>query len=178
MSSSPQVEDARRVGVVLRWAIKDLKIYANSLIIKGTRIPGKAIIVHYQSGMSSEDILEGYPSITPSQLLNALSYYHDHKEKTETINPPCWQHPKIDPGVSAPGVYKIEQFKEAIPDEVRSWETDPEKRYQFDELIREIKRECYHFMAFSLTEERGLRARAAVPVSLASALSWIMRLIF
>ena len=41
----------------------------------------KAVIIHYQSGMSIEDILEGYPSLTPAQLFDALSYYHDHKEE-------------------------------------------------------------------------------------------------
>ena len=62
---------------------KNPKIYAGSPIIKGTRIPVKAIVVHYQSGMSIEDILEGYPSITPAQLFDALSYYHDYNEEIE-----------------------------------------------------------------------------------------------
>ena len=48
--------------------IKEEKIYGGSPIIKGTRIPVKAIVIHYQSGMSLEDILEGYPSINPAQL--------------------------------------------------------------------------------------------------------------
>ncbi len=33
--------------------------------------------------MSIEDILEGYPSITPAQLFDALSYYHDYNEEIE-----------------------------------------------------------------------------------------------
>ncbi len=66
-----------------KYVIKDEKIYSGSPIIKGTRIPVKAIVIHYQSGMSIEDILEGYPSINPAQLFDALSYYHDNKEEIE-----------------------------------------------------------------------------------------------
>ncbi|MEW5692402.1 MAG: DUF433 domain-containing protein [Candidatus Hydrogenedentota bacterium] len=34
-------------------------------VIKGTRIPVTIIIKHYKSGMSIEDILEGYPNLKP-----------------------------------------------------------------------------------------------------------------
>ena len=66
-----------------KYIVKDEKIYSGSPHIKGTRIPVKAIVIHYQSGMSLEDILEGYPSINPAQLFDALSYYHDNKEEIE-----------------------------------------------------------------------------------------------
>ena len=33
--------------------------------------------------MSIEEILEGYPSITPAQLFDALSYYFDNKEEID-----------------------------------------------------------------------------------------------
>jgi RNA polymerase sigma-70 factor (ECF subfamily) len=49
---------------------------------------------------------------------------------------------------------KIEQFKNDIPDEVTGWERDPEKRYLYEELLREIRRECCHFMTFRLTDEQ------------------------
>lgn len=49
-----------------KYIIKDPNIYAGSPVIKGTRIPVKAIVIHYQSGFSVEDILEGYPSINPA----------------------------------------------------------------------------------------------------------------
>jgi uncharacterized protein (DUF433 family) len=66
-----------------KYIIKNPKIYSGSPLIAGTQIPVKAIIVHYQSGMSIEDILEGYPSLNPAQLFDALSYYHDNKEEIE-----------------------------------------------------------------------------------------------
>jgi hypothetical protein len=49
---------------------------------------------------------------------------------------------------------KIEQFKHDIPQEVEYWENDPETRYLYDELLRRIQRECYHFMTFRLTDEQ------------------------
>jgi uncharacterized protein (DUF433 family) len=66
-----------------KYIIKDPNIYAGSPVIKGTRIPVKAIVIHYQSGFSVEDILEGFPSINPAQLFDALSYYHDNKAEIE-----------------------------------------------------------------------------------------------
>ena len=48
----------------------------------------------------------------------------------------------------------IEQFRDDIPDEVRQWTTDPEKRCLYDELLREIRKECYRFMTFRLTDDQ------------------------
>lgn len=52
-------------------------------VIKNTRIPLASIVNHYRSGMSVEEILEGYPSLTPAQLFDALSYYFDNKEEID-----------------------------------------------------------------------------------------------
>ena len=66
-----------------KYIIKNPEQYSGSPIIEGTQIPVKAIIIHYQGGMSLEDILDGYPLLTPAQLFDALSYYHDNKEEIE-----------------------------------------------------------------------------------------------
>jgi len=62
---------------------KDPAKYEGKAVIKGTRIPAASIINHYRSGMSVEEILEGYPSLSPAQLFDALSYYFDHKEEID-----------------------------------------------------------------------------------------------
>jgi len=62
---------------------KDPAVYDGKAVIKGTRIPVASIVNHYRSGMSIEEILEGYPSVTPAQLFDALSYYFDNKEEVE-----------------------------------------------------------------------------------------------
>ena len=59
---------------------KEVNKYEGKAVIKGTRIPVASIVNHYRSGMSIEEILEGYPNITPAQLFDALSYYFDNKE--------------------------------------------------------------------------------------------------
>jgi uncharacterized protein (DUF433 family) len=57
--------------------------YEGKAVIKGTRIPVASIVNHYRFGMSIEEILEGYPSLTPAQLFDALSYYFDNKEEID-----------------------------------------------------------------------------------------------
>ena len=52
-------------------------------IIEGTRILVKAIVGYYKMGLSVEEILEGLPQLTPAQVYEALSYYHDHKVDIE-----------------------------------------------------------------------------------------------
>jgi RNA polymerase sigma-70 factor (ECF subfamily) len=48
----------------------------------------------------------------------------------------------------------ILQFKDDIPEDVKKWESDPETRYIYDELLSEVQRACYHFITFRLTDEQ------------------------
>ena len=48
----------------------------------------------------------------------------------------------------------IAQFRDDVPAEVKRWEYDPEERYLYDELLREVQRACYHFITFRLTDEQ------------------------
>jgi uncharacterized protein (DUF433 family) len=52
-------------------------------IIQGTRITVKAIVGYYKLGLSTEEIIEGLPHLTPAQVYEALSYYHDHSSEIE-----------------------------------------------------------------------------------------------
>ncbi|MCK9417962.1 MAG: DUF433 domain-containing protein [Nitrospirae bacterium] len=63
---------------------KSTSTYEGKAVIKGTRIPVASIVNHYRSGMSIEEILEGYPTLTPAQLFDALSYYFDNKEEIDS----------------------------------------------------------------------------------------------
>jgi uncharacterized protein (DUF433 family) len=62
---------------------RDPSKYEGKAVLKGTRIPVASIVNHYRSGMSIEEIIEGYPSVTPAQLFDALSYYFDHKDEID-----------------------------------------------------------------------------------------------
>jgi uncharacterized protein (DUF433 family) len=37
-------------------------------------------VQNYRRGLTVEEILEEFPQLTPSQVYDALSYYHDHRE--------------------------------------------------------------------------------------------------
>ena len=62
---------------------KDPDKYEGKALVKNTRIPVASIVNHYRSGMNIEEILEGYPSLNPAQLFDALSYYFDNKEEID-----------------------------------------------------------------------------------------------
>lgn len=49
-------------------------------IIKGTRFPVSSIVQNYRRGLSVDEILRAFPSLTAAQVFDALSYYHDHQE--------------------------------------------------------------------------------------------------
>jgi len=48
----------------------------------------------------------------------------------------------------------ILQFRDDLPDDVKGWQSDPETRYIYDELITEVQKACYHFITFRLTDEQ------------------------
>jgi hypothetical protein len=47
----------------------------------------------------------------------------------------------------------ILQLRDDIPEDVRRWQENPETRYLYDELLAEVRRACYHFITFRLTDE-------------------------
>ncbi|MBL7183478.1 MAG: DUF433 domain-containing protein [Anaerolineae bacterium] len=54
-------------------------------IIKGTRVPVRAIALHYKASETLEEILEAYPHVPPAAVFDAVSYYLDHQEEIEAL---------------------------------------------------------------------------------------------
>jgi uncharacterized protein (DUF433 family)/PHD/YefM family antitoxin component YafN of YafNO toxin-antitoxin module len=54
-------------------------------IIKGTRVPVRAIVLHYKATETLEEILEAYPHVPPAAVFDAISYYLDHQEEIEAL---------------------------------------------------------------------------------------------
>ena len=54
-------------------------------IIKGTRVPVRAIVLHYKASETLEEILEAYPHLPPAGVFDAISYYLDHQEEIEAF---------------------------------------------------------------------------------------------
>lgn len=77
----------------MRLAVKKSKIHpyisskkgvcSGRSIIEGTRIPVWSIIRWYKTGMTIEEILKGFPHLTPSQVYDAFSYYYDNQKEIE-----------------------------------------------------------------------------------------------
>jgi len=67
-----------QVETEYRHIVKEPAIAGGAAIIRGTRTTVRAIVGYYQLGMSVEEILEGLPHLTPGQVFEALSYYHDN----------------------------------------------------------------------------------------------------
>ena len=71
------------VSAAYRYITHDPAVCGGRPIIRGTRTPVKSIVGYYKLGMSVEEILEGLPHLTPAQVYEALSYYHDHLAEIE-----------------------------------------------------------------------------------------------
>ena len=52
-------------------------------VVRGTRIPVKALVGYHRMGYTLTEILEGFPSLTAAQLHDALSYYYDHQAEID-----------------------------------------------------------------------------------------------
>lgn len=69
--------------VEYRYITQSPEIAGGRPIIRGTRTSVKTIVGYYKLGLSVEEILEGLPHLTPAQVYEALSYYHDHLAEIE-----------------------------------------------------------------------------------------------
>ena len=54
-------------------------------IIKGTRVPVRAIVLHYKASETLEEILEAYPHVPPAGVFDAISFYLDHQEEIKAL---------------------------------------------------------------------------------------------
>lgn len=52
-------------------------------VIKGTRFPVSSVVIHYQRGLTAEEILRDFPQLTPTQVYGALTYYFDHQKEID-----------------------------------------------------------------------------------------------
>ena len=52
-------------------------------VIKGSRFPVSSIVQDYRRGLSIEEILREFPSLSPAEVHDALSYYYDHRAEID-----------------------------------------------------------------------------------------------
>jgi uncharacterized protein (DUF433 family) len=61
------------------YIVRDDEILSGEPIIRGTRTPVRAIVETWRRGTAPEEIPQGMPHLTLSQVFCALTYYSDHQ---------------------------------------------------------------------------------------------------
>lgn len=72
-----------------RYITQTPDVQGGQSVIAGTRTTIATIVGYYKQGLSVEEILEELLHLTPAQVYQALSYYHDHVEEIEHDREPC-----------------------------------------------------------------------------------------
>lgn len=52
-------------------------------VVRGTRIPVKALVGYYRMNYKETEILAGFPDLTAAQFYDALSYYYDRQAEID-----------------------------------------------------------------------------------------------
>ncbi len=65
------------------YIVRDAEVCDGRPSIRGTRTPVSTIVGYYKMGQSVDEILDALPHLTPAQVLDALSYYHDHQAEMD-----------------------------------------------------------------------------------------------
>jgi len=65
--------------------VRVLGIASGEPIIKGTRVPVRAIVLHYKASETLDEILEAYPHLPSAAVFDAISYCLDHQEELEAF---------------------------------------------------------------------------------------------
>jgi uncharacterized protein (DUF433 family) len=58
-------------------------ICGGKAVIRGTRIPVKVLVTHYQNQETPAEILAGFPQLSLAQFYDALSYYYDNQNEID-----------------------------------------------------------------------------------------------
>jgi uncharacterized protein (DUF433 family) len=70
MSRRNPLKQPMEVG---QYLIRHPKFYHGELTFKGTRIPVQTVLRHIAQGMSVDEALENWPTLSPEAVLEALS---------------------------------------------------------------------------------------------------------
>jgi uncharacterized protein (DUF433 family) len=65
------------------YIVTDDQILHGEPIIKGTRVPVRAIVELWRMGVAPEEIPAHLPHLTLAQVFDALSYFSDHTEQIQ-----------------------------------------------------------------------------------------------
>lgn len=74
-------------------------------VIRGHRFPISSLALYYRQGMSVEEILREFPTLSAAEVFGGLAFYYDNREEIdkeifERLNPP--EVPENIPNVLKP----------------------------------------------------------------------------
>lgn len=78
-----QVGRAAAEALAYRYVTRVPGICGGQPIIRGTRVPVKAIVGYHKLGLSAEEVATALPNLTLAQIHETLSYYYDHVDEIE-----------------------------------------------------------------------------------------------
>lgn len=64
-----------------RHVVKDSDILSGEPIVRGTRVPVRAIVETWRMGVSVEEIGAHFPHLTQAQIFEALAYFSENQNE-------------------------------------------------------------------------------------------------
>jgi uncharacterized protein (DUF433 family) len=64
-----------------RHIVRDPDILGGEPIVRGTRVPVRAIAETWRTGVGAEEIQAHFPHLTQAQVFQALAYFSDNRDE-------------------------------------------------------------------------------------------------
>jgi uncharacterized protein (DUF433 family) len=63
--------------------IRDPRVHGGEPVVRGTRVPVRAIVVAWRAEPDMATILDEYPRLTKADVSEALAYYDAHRDEMD-----------------------------------------------------------------------------------------------
>jgi uncharacterized protein (DUF433 family) len=64
-----------------RHIVRDPEILSGEPVVRGTRVPVRAIVETWRMGVPVEEIQSHFPHLSLGQVFDALGYFSDHQDE-------------------------------------------------------------------------------------------------
>ncbi len=86
MPAEPQATETGEVESTEHlYIVRVAGILGGEPVIRGTRVPVRAIALLYKAGETIDEILGAYPHLPPAAVVDAIGYYLDHQGEIERL---------------------------------------------------------------------------------------------
>jgi uncharacterized protein (DUF433 family) len=63
--------------------VRDRRIHGGEPVVRGTRVPVRALVVAWRAEPDMDVMLAAYPRLTEADVSEALAYYDDHRHEVD-----------------------------------------------------------------------------------------------